>query len=450
MCGLCNGLTIYQNDSQLILTSDQIVYGKIVNIQSAWNAQKTHIVTTAEIFVNESFIKDGTMSINAGTTIPVSVLGGTSGNTTEWVEDMPAFVPDSDAFVYLKKSDNGEFAVNGLDKGIHIVFSDSTALIKNQRSSSAANDKQLFRDQITSTLQGVPADPHPSGLSQPLSAQTGASGPTISSVSPTSASAGTDTVITISGSGFGTKASRQSIADVRFLYRTDGTYPYIYATGYPYLTNANDIVSWTDTEIKVRVPTGMTYDGYGGGSASSGFLDVLTDSAVLSNAFPFTVTFGYGKTKWNTPVTFYVNEGTVSGSGAAIQNAASSWNHEIPDASFGLNYGGPSTCTTFGKDGRSLLFFGPASDFSSYPTVIAWNSRWSSGGIISETDIEFNSNWTWTTGYASGSTMNVETIVLHEQGHSLCLNDLYGFLPEYGYPGYLSDISPDKESDVWL
>ena len=51
----------------------------------------THIVTTAEIFVNESFIKDGNMSINSGTTIPVTVLGGTVGNTTEWVEDMPAF-----------------------------------------------------------------------------------------------------------------------------------------------------------------------------------------------------------------------------------------------------------------------------------------------------------------------------------------------------------------------
>ena len=145
-------------------------------------------------------------------------------------------------FVYLKKSDNGEFAVNGLDKGIHIVFSDSTALIKNQHSSSAANDKQLFRDQITQDLAGGTVDPYPSGSPKPLSAHIGSLGPTIFSVSPNIASAGTNTLITISGSGFGDKTSRMSIADVRFLYRTDGTYPFIYATGYPYLANANDIV----------------------------------------------------------------------------------------------------------------------------------------------------------------------------------------------------------------
>ncbi len=75
LCGFCNALMIYQNDTQLIRTSDQIVYGKIVDVKSVWNAQKTHIETTAQVLVDEAFVQSNNLGINSGTTVPVTVLG---------------------------------------------------------------------------------------------------------------------------------------------------------------------------------------------------------------------------------------------------------------------------------------------------------------------------------------------------------------------------------------
>ena len=456
ICGFGNALMQYQNDSQLILTSDQIVYGKIVDVKSQWNAQKTHIETTAQILVADTFKKSDT-SISSGSTVTVTVLGGTVGDVTEWVEDMPVFVPGTDIFVYLNKRSGGTYSVNGLYQGVHTVNNNKLGK-STTKTSSSASDVEKFKERINKTLQGTPTYAASMEIFDTSSDSLDAPGPivyaaTVTTVSPNTSSAGTNTVITITGSGFGTKASRGSCADVAFLYRTQETILdtwVIYATGYPYLSNnVDDIVyPWTDTQIKVKVPTGITGDGYPG-SAGSGFIAVCDDTCECGDVVPFTVTFGYGKKKWNKTATYYVNPGSVSGAAMAVQNAGTTWNNAIPGSSFRLNYGGLSTCTTFGKDGKSLIYFGPSSDFSPDETsIIAWASSWSSGGIITEADIEFNTYWNWTTGTASGSTKNVETIVLHEQGHWLSLRDLYGFLgflPVNEIPGYPSDISPEKK-----
>jgi hypothetical protein len=319
------------------------------------------------------------------------------------------------------------------------------------KSVPSAREAEKFKEKINKVLQGTSTDANTTRISDTSSDLVDASGPivisaAVTTATPTSASAGTDTVITITGSGFGTKVSRDSLADIEFIYKHDETnVGFIYASGWPFLSvNSDDILSWTDTQIRVKVPTGITSDLYHG-SASSGFLVVLTDSGEESPAVPFAVTFAYGKEKWSTPVTYFVNPGSISGAETAVQNAAATWNNAIPDSSFRFNYGGLSTCTTFGKDTRSLIYFGPESDFSDNPDVIAWATHWTSGGTIIEADIEFNSNWTWTTGTASGDTQNVEAVVLHEQGHWLVLLDLYGHLPEVGYPGFPSDNSPEKK-----
>ena len=447
LCSIGQALMIPQSDTELIRASDQIVYGKIISVNSQWNPLKTHIETTAQVLVADAFKKSDT-SVRPGSTVPVTVLGGTVGDVTEWVEDMPVFVPDTDAFVYLSKRNDRKYSVYGLYQGVHTVNNDKLGKPQTIKSSSSASDVEKIKEKIRKTLQGTSTDAASDGIFDTSSDASGILySATVTSASPDTASAGTDTVITITGSGFGSKASRESRADVGFLYNSyggqDGVTNYIWASGYPYFTyNVNDIVSWSDTQIKVKVPTGICGDQYPG-SASSGYLRVFTDAGASSSAVPFTVTFGYAKNKWNTPATYYVNPGTVSGAAAAIQNASLTWNNAIPGSSFRLNYGGPSTCTTFGHDGTSLIYFGPESDFSpNEANIIAWANSWSTAGNITEADIEFNTHWTWTTGNASGNytIMNTEAIVLHEQGHWLFLNDLYG-----NSPGYTSDISPVKK-----
>ena len=111
----------------------------IVDVKSAWNCRNTHIETTAYILVDEAFVKNDVSNTRPGMTIPVTVLGGTVGDTSEWVEDMPVFIPDSEAFVYLKETGSGKYTVNGLYEGVHTVNSDR------QSSSSETNPQQHQR-----------------------------------------------------------------------------------------------------------------------------------------------------------------------------------------------------------------------------------------------------------------------------------------------------------------
>ena len=341
LCGFCHALMTDQNESQLILTSDQIVYGKIVDVKSAWNARNTHIETTAYIMVEEAFVTNDRDTISSDTTIPVTVLGGTVGDTYEWVEDMPVFIPDTEVFVYLKRTGTGNYTVNGLYEGIYTVNFD-------QQSPSPANDARRIKEVITKTLQGIPVERYPSELSIPLTHLEDTSSPTITSVIPGSASAGTDTQITITGSGFVIKASRTSPGEVKFFAKMGSTGWYaMYATGRPYpdynlsgfIVNGYCIDSWSDTQIKVRVPSGITTHSYWSG-ASSGFLRVKNDVGVETGLYPFSVTFsapktwGSKKAKWNSTPTYYVNPGSVSGTLPAIQNAAASWNNAVQPVFF--------------------------------------------------------------------------------------------------------------------
>jgi hypothetical protein len=421
---------IYQNESQLIRTSDQIVYGRIVDVKSAWNAQKTHIETTAQILVDEAFVTSDKAGINAGTTIPVTILGGTVGDISEWVEDMPVFELNSDTFIYLEKTNNGKFTVHGLENGIHPVSSE--APLKELKTSSPAGTVAQFREEINKTLRGIPVEVHPpGGISNALSVVSAASGPTISSVSPSSASAGTDTNITITGLGFG--STHASNAQVRFFRNFISYDPSTGGINYQGVL-ADNIVSWTDTQIVVRVPM----------YASSGFVAVHTDSGASSLVFPFAVNFSYGKNKWDTSPTYYVNPGSVPGAATAIQNAAATWNNA--GTSFRLNYGGTSSNAPAGGDLINSVFFGPPSDFPADEISQTYSYYDGSTGKNFEVDTEFNSYYTWTTGTASGATMNIESVVLHEFGHWLRLVDLYGDLPQRGVPGgFPSDLSPEMK-----
>jgi len=442
LCGFGNALMTYQNDTQLILSSDQIVYGKIVDVKSAWNAQKTHIETTAQIQVTDAFINSKNASISSGSTIPVTIPGGTVGDLCEWVEDQPVFLPKTDAFVFLKKSADGKFTVNGQFMGVHPVLSTTTG-ISSTKTSTSIPEAERFKDKITKTLQGIPADPNPPGFLVSESGSVIAAAPSITSVSPSSGSAGTDTQITIYGTGFGsTKTSRTSLADVKFfgiwLDTSYDQYFPISARGYPDYTNSSyDIVSWTDTQITVKVPTTHVGSPAIPLSASSGFVFITTDAGLESNLKPFAVPFAYDKVKRSSKaVTYYVNSGTYSGTVEAVQKAAATWNNS--GSSFRFNYAGPTTSTSNAYDSTNVISYGslPAGTLG-----ITYNLFLISSREIIDTDLTLNTAYTWTTGTASGSTVNIEATTAHEFGHWLQLLDLYGDLPERGYSGWPTDTN---------
>lgn len=230
----------------------------------------------------------------------------------------------------------------------------------------------------------------------------------ISSITPDQASAGTNSLITINGSNFGTI---KGTGKVEFFYRL----------GLPKIPA--QITSWTDNQIVCNVPIGSV-QGYPG-SAGSGPVTVTASSGMKSNGFPFRVTFGYGGVKWpNSPVLYRVNENYagITGEGQAIQNGANSWNGA--HSNFMFQYDGPHSNNTASRNSINEILWGTLNTSS-----LAESSMIISNGYIVECDIVYNANINWTTTPGVPSlSYDIESSAVHELGHWLNLRDLYGTL----------------------
>lgn len=243
-------------------------------------------------------------------------------------------------------------------------------------------------------------------------------GPVIASVSPPIASAGTNTTITITGTGFGTKVSRESPADVGFT-SAGGLY---WASGRVNLdANPDEIVSWSDTEIRVRVPTGFSGDEQTD-SASSGTVRIVTDANLTSNAVPFAVSFGVTRLKWAAPPVFLVNNNCpgVTGGADAVRRAADTWNTALP-VTFQINSAGVTTSTANDPDGVSVIAWG------SPEGATVWYDE---NNTIIEADILLDPGTIWTTGVAGGSIYSIESRMLEAVGYCLGIASLGGEAPQ--------------------
>jgi PKD repeat protein len=240
-----------------------------------------------------------------------------------------------------------------------------------------------------------------------------AGGPAIASVSPPIASAGTSTTITITGTGFGAQAPR---SDVGFP-SAGGVY---WASGRANAANPNEIVSWSDTEIKVRVPSGLGADGTRT-AASSGGLRVVTDAGLESEPFPFAVSFGVAGKKWAIPPVFVVNDNCpgVTGGAAAVRRAVATWNTALP-ADLQIDCSGTSNGTAAARDGQSLIAWGPAGSITYYYE----------NETIVEADIILSTSYAWTAGDAGGSVLGIEPVTLRNLAFCLGIAWLAGIEPQ--------------------
>jgi hypothetical protein len=246
----------------------------------------------------------------------------------------------------------------------------------------------------------------------------------ITSIVPDIASAGTDSQVTIYGTGFG---DSERYGKVEFFYREDE--PRI---------KASTILLWSDTEIICTVPTGIVND-YAA-SAGSGPVTVTTRFGT-SNEYPFKVTFGYDNQYWwgdNPVISYYINENTHDciGEGAAVQAAAETWNQTSPGLLY--QYAGSHTNIQTSKNGLNEVMWGSTSSGALAVTHI-WSNHtsYTPGGApaadeIIECDMIFNDRADWSTN-PSVREADVQSIALHEFGHFLCLTDIYGDIGDNEY-----------------
>lgn len=402
---------------ELTKDADAIIVGTVENTESFWNNKQSAIYTL--VTVNVKDVLKGDLKENA---ITIVTEGGTVGSITQWDLYEPVFAKGDTAGLFLEEIKDSKqkqmglnqtqpgvdklYYVYGLFQGVFIFDNNSTVKLQDADSYTI----KTFKEDVSLALAGKPLPVRNSKLLSPTSDHN----PVITSITPSTASAGTGTEIVVNGRNFGTKGGSDNL---QFFYKT------IYGTD-RYM-NA-EIISWTDTEIRATVPIDRI-DNYPY-SASSGPVAVYKSGRYGHT--PFSVTFGFDGKRWpgTFPIINYsVNPAGVSGRVAAIQAAAMSWNNA--GAMFNFVYDGTTDKTVREQDGHNVVIW---EDLRS--GVIGAARIWSDDDSnIIETDFAFSTRYNWNTAdTCPPDQMDVQTTAVHEMGHWLFLRDLYGDKP--GYP----------------
>jgi hypothetical protein len=380
--------------------ADSIVLGTVVQTRSAWNAPHTRIESVVTVSVEDT-LKGGISS----NTINLKVPGGEVDGITQWLSETPSFQTGERMITLLKPAVQGSYEIYGNLHSKLGVFGNRVAgsnLTINEFKSSIGKSSlnQSFSVPLLSTTSVV------------------VGGPVITGINPPSASAGTGSQITISGSGFG---------------NSPGSVNFFYCYGEP--TISGSINSWSETAIRVTVPVAII-NGYPA-TASSGPVYVQTANGAVSNGYDFSVSFSYGGMKWpgqNPATNFYINSNCsdVAGEDQAVRQAAATWS-SVPNQNLVFNYAGTATSTDYDYNGRNEIMWNNMGNCG----ILAQAAYWYTGDTMLEADIVVNDYYTWSTSVTPPSgAFDVQSVILHEMGHWLNLRDLYGY-----QSGYSNDAS---------
>ena len=280
------------------------------------------------------------------------------GDTTVEVTDVPDFSVGEKVVIFIRPLTDKQVAEDGLvNTGddapwfrIHGGFQGKFSVLDDKVGNLPL---MKFKERISKALTGgIPAYPESENM---LNSESVSSVQTISGITPSSAAAGTNTLITISGSNFGA-----SPGTPYFYYKSNGYY------GCP-----SCVSSWSDSDVVVKVPIFTASNGYSA-SAGSGPVYLTTPAGDKSNSFPFTVTFSYGGIKWTgaSPVVeFKVNPNGDAAILKAVQDAANTWN-AVPNKSFSFKYAGTTPAVNISHQSNQRNYLGGSSGWFDYRTDI--------------------------------------------------------------------------------
>ena len=270
--------------SKKISTSNLLVEGKVISKQSFWDAEKEHIYTSHKIEVYKIFKGN----LNAST-IEILTKGGTVGLHAEKVHPSLQLQNKNVGLFFLKNNsvDTGQFAkgnatfipsigaqsfysydlLAGTASGIFQKYDNiETTLYNDIYTITKTKYKELKKLEIKKKLGSTKVKNQISRA--------------ITSISPTSISAGTKSVLTINGSDFGA-----DIGSVEFRLADNGGDTF-------YTVLESQIISWADNKIEVQVP----------GEAGTGNIRVLTAGGGNTFTSSSQLTIDYAETNVNADV----------------------------------------------------------------------------------------------------------------------------------------------------
>ena len=376
---------LFMTVDELAEAADSVVAVKVMSSRSRdrGNALGRPDITT-EYRLHVSRVLKGARP----TEFALSQPHGTVGEYTLVVQDLPAFTPGEEAVLFLDAQNR---IIGGWQGKLKIERGIVTGL-------GIGVDELKKKIQGGERLSVSTADALSAGSA---SAAGALAVPVITSVSPPGANCGIGETVTITGSNFGSVSG-----SVQFQKGdSQDTAQVVQAT----------VRTWSDTSIVVTVPLKAAL-----------FVRVTTAGGASSANYAYQTGFSTNGIRWvRFPVTYRINENAESttGEGAAIQRAMATWSGA--GSRFRLAYGGVSTKTGHPLDGENTMSWGPLPN-----GVLGTNFSWYSGSQYIESDIVFNSDlYTWgdSTEYP---VVDVESVALHELGHTVGLDDQYTEVPE--------------------
>jgi hypothetical protein len=287
----------------LLNESTLVVWGYVARTDANWRYDErgAHIYTTVRITPLATALGGWPEE-----PLVFDIIGGTVEEITETVSNTPTFYPGEEVIVF--------------------VTGHPIALVSGPFSKLEVTDGKVQWGGITYTVQqfvkgldslsaGLPPEAVWKSDTRAKTLKAAPGAPVITGISPSTASVGTQTEVTISGSHFG---ATQGSGKVEFTYR-------------PGSKLTAPIVFWSDNQIRCRIPG----DTRGSTAASSGPVTVTTSNGTSNDNVIFRATFSYGQVKWpglSPTVPYWINENTTDcdGEGSAVRSAASSWNSAGP------------------------------------------------------------------------------------------------------------------------
>lgn len=418
--------------AERVNNSSLIIEGQVISKKSFWNPEHNYIHTSNLIQVKQILKGSGKSAANLSF-IEVITAGGEIGDRRLTVE--PA--------LFLTEGQEGVFTLNQKNFASQFghatfeVYADDQGFIKFDKVDNSANDhfntyadinNDLYKAIGTIMNAPMPFYNNPQAKLTDPSAQVAA----VSGISPSSISAGTGSILTITGTGFGAGYSTTNY--VEFRNADDGGSTWIGA-------HASQYVSWTPTQIQVKVPTRTN----GSGTAGTGQVRVVTPSGSTVSPTNLTVTYGHLNLISPSPTTAasvvyntrHVND---NGSGGYTWRYSTNFSGNAPAvASFTralttwtcgtyINWtiGTPTSIIVVASDGVNIVRFDDAANPLPGGVLGRCSSWWSGCGsnpnmnwFVVELDIEFDNatNWQYGPANATGSQIDFESVAVHELGH---------------------------------
>lgn len=406
-----------------ITTSTQIIEGKVISSQSLWDANRQSIYTIHTIEVFKVF--KGQVQSNLEIITEGGVVDMKAQLTTPSLD-----LSQGDMGVFIMEENTVQFASNEITSlNKYKPYSSFQGFYKyNEFENKVSNSyvviegiSQRFYDMIEAQMQSkfikvseFDIDDHMNFLEQ----KRAANALEITSFNPVTISGGTKSILTINGSGFGANPG-----SVLFRDANDGGATFFTAL-------ASQIVSWSDTQIQVEVPsragTGairvVTAIGPSTTSASN-LTVVFSEINVTSDNVAYLTQHiddnGNGGYDWSMNINFFLNTPAKE----SFTRAFDTWRCET-----GINWDINSTFTTVNViafDDINIIRFDVGDELPA--GVLARNISYFNGcnngdtldWFVAELDIVFNDSTNWQFGPAvpSASQVDFESVAVHELGH---------------------------------